>query len=51
MYCVIQLPDLPARRGGMFYFRALTIGFGIDFVDGRDVGCCKIWTPWRQDAY
>ena len=27
---------------------ALTIESCVDFVVGRDVECCKIWTTWRQ---
>jgi len=34
--------------GEKFFFGALTIVFCVDFVDGQDVGCCKIWTTWRQ---
>jgi len=29
-------------------FGALTIGSCVDLVVWRDVGCCKIWTTWRQ---
>jgi len=50
---VDQLVDflyLPAGSGEKFFFGALTIVVCVDFVVGRDVGCCKIWTIWRQAA-
>ena len=31
-----------------FLFGALPIVLCIDLDVGRDVGCCKIWTTWRQ---
>jgi len=34
--------------GEKFFFSALTIVSCVDLVVGRDVGCCKIWTSWRQ---
>ena len=46
----MDLPYLSARSGEMFIFGALTIVVCVDFVVGRDVGCCKLWTIWRQAA-
>jgi len=46
----VDLLYLPAGSSDMFYFRALTIILSVDFVDWQDVGCCKIWTKWRQDV-
>ena len=44
----VNLPYLPSGSGKWFFFGALTIVFCVDFVDGRDVGCYKIWTAWRH---
>ena len=45
MELFVDLPYVPAGGGAeWFFFGALTIGLCVDFVDGRDVGCCKIWT-------
>jgi len=46
--CFVDLPYLPARSGEKFRFGALTIVSSVDLVVGQDVGCCKIWTTWRQ---
>jgi len=46
----VDLLYLPAANGERFFFGALTIVFCVDFVDGRDVGCCKIWTTYMQAA-
>jgi len=46
----VDLPYLPAWSGEIFFLRALTIVVCVDFVVGRDVACCTIWTIWRQDA-
>jgi len=48
-HCV-DLLYLPAEGGEKCFFGALTIVDCIDFVVGRDVVCCKIWTIWRQTA-
>ena len=45
----VDLPYLPAGSGEKFFLGALTIVSCVDLV-GRDVGCCKIWTTWRQAA-
>jgi hypothetical protein len=48
--CVDRFPDLPSLPGGSgekFYFWGLTIVDSVNFVVGRDVGCCKIWTIRR----
>ena len=37
-----------AYRFNSFFLGALTIVLCVDLVVGRDVGCCKIWTTWRQ---
>jgi hypothetical protein len=37
-----------ARSGNKCFFGALTIVLCVDLVVGWDVGCCKIWTTWRQ---
>ena len=50
MDCFVDLPYLPAGRGKRFFFGRLTIVFSVDFVDGQDVGWCKIWTTSRQAA-
>jgi hypothetical protein len=42
--CHICLPEIV--NGG--FFGALTIVFILGFVDCQVVGCCKIWTTWRQ---
>jgi len=44
----VDLPCLPSGSGKTLFFRALTIVASVDYVVGRDVGCCKIWTIWRQ---
>jgi len=44
----MDLPYLPAKSCERFFFGALTIVSCVDFVVGRDVGCCKIWTTRRQ---
>jgi hypothetical protein len=46
--CFVDLPYLPARSGEKFFLGALTIVSCVDLVVGRDVGCCKIWTTWKQ---
>ena len=46
----VDLAYLPACSGERFLFGALTIEFFVDFVDGRDVGCCQIWTTSRLAA-
>jgi len=40
----VDLPFLPACSGERSFFGALIIVFCVEFVDGRDVGCCEIWT-------
>jgi len=35
---------------GNVLFGALTIVVCVDFLLGQDVGCCKLWTIWRQAA-
>jgi hypothetical protein len=47
---LVDLPYLPAGSDEKFFFRALAIVVCADFVVGRDVGCCKIWTMLRQAA-
>ena len=47
---VVNLLYLPAGSGKWFFFGTLTIVFCVEFVDGGDVGCCMIWTTWRQAA-
>jgi len=46
----IDLPYLPTGSGEKFFFEALTIVVCVDFVVVQDVGCCKIWTIWKQAA-
>jgi len=46
--CFVDLPYLPAGSAEKFFLGALTIVSCVDLVVGRDVGCCKIWTTWRQ---
>jgi len=45
---LVDLQYLSARSGDRFYFPALSIVLNVHFVVRRDVGCCKIWTTWRQ---
>jgi len=45
-----NLPPLPTGNGEKFFFRTMTIIVCVDFVVGRDVGCCNIWMIWRQTA-
>ena len=47
---LVDLTYLPVGSGEKFFFGALTIVVCVDYVVGRDVGCCKIWTIWRQAA-
>jgi len=47
---IVDLPYLPTRSGKTFIFVALVIVVYVNFVVGQDVGCCKIWTIWWQDA-
>jgi len=44
----VDLPYWPAASGERFVIRAFTIVSWVDFVDEREVVCCKIWTRWRQ---
>jgi hypothetical protein len=46
----VDLPFLPAWNGEHVIFRALTIVVCVDFVVRWDIGCCKLWTIWRQAA-
>jgi len=46
----INLPYLPAGSRKEFIFGPLPIVSSVDFVDGWDVGCCRIWTTWMQAA-
>ena len=41
---------MPAGSGKRCLLAALTVVSWVDFVVGQDVGCCKIWTTWRQAA-
>jgi len=41
---LVNLPYLPACIGERFIFGILTIVFCVEFVDGQDVGRCKVWT-------
>jgi len=43
----VDLPCLPAGSGEDFFVTALTIVSRVDLVV-EDVGCCKIWSTWRQ---
>jgi len=40
----VDVPWFPVRSGERFFFGALSMVFCVDFVEGRDVGCCKIKT-------
>jgi len=40
--------EFAASSGELFFFRALITLLSVDFVDWRDVGCCKMRTTWRQ---
>jgi hypothetical protein len=44
----IHCTDVPSGSGEKFFFRELTIVSCVDLGVGRDVGCCKLWTTWRQ---
>jgi len=46
----VDLPYVRAGSAKKIFFEALLIVVSVDFVVGRDVGCCKIWTIWRQAA-
>ena len=46
----VELLYSPAGSGTKLLFGALTDVVWVDFVVGRDVVCCKIWTIWRQAA-
>jgi len=46
----VDLLYLRTGSGEMFFFGALTIVVCVDCVVRRDVGCCKLWTIWRQAA-
>jgi len=46
----VDLLYLPRGGGESCFYGALTIVFCVDFVNGRDVGCCNIWTTYRQAA-
>jgi len=50
MDIVVNLTYLPTRSGESFIFGALTNVCCVDLVVGRYVGCCTIWTTWRQAA-
>jgi hypothetical protein len=45
-----MLRYLLSGSGAKFMFGVLTIVGCVEFVVGRDFGCCKIWTIWRQAA-
>jgi len=46
----VELPYVPGGSSEKCIFRSLTMFVCVDFVVGRDVGCCKIWTIWRRGA-
>jgi len=46
----IDLQYLPGGSRETFFFGALIIESSVDHFGGREVGCCKIWTTWRQAA-
>ena len=47
---LVDMLYLPGGSGEMFFLGAFTIVVCVDFVFGQDVGCCKVWTLWRQAA-
>jgi len=48
--CFLDSWYLPTGSGERFCFGALPIVLCVALVAGWDVGCCKIWTTWRQAA-
>jgi hypothetical protein len=46
--CFVHLPYIHTGSGKRFFSWALINISCIDYVVGRDVGCCKICTTWRQ---
>jgi len=49
---VVDWAYMPTRSGDKFFSGASTIVVCIDFVVGRDDGCCIIWTTgWQGSSF
>ena len=50
MECWVDLPYLRTGHSERIIVGELTIVSCVDLVVGRGIGCCNIWTTWRQAA-